>query len=449
MIGEITEKTQFFKHENFVDINEDLFFDAVAYPDLFNGHAPIAFEQVITDPSNLEDERFGWVTAIYEDTLVIGASYAKTGSFVQPGAAYVYIRSGSTWTLQQTLTNPTPANEDHFGWSVSLYLNTLVIGTTNEDTGASNAGACYVYVRQGTTWALQQTITNPTPTTDDAFGNSVSLYQDTLVVGAERDDTGATDAGSVYVYFRSGSTWTLQQTINNPVPIIYDRFGYSLVLYNDTLAVGAPNANIGATDSGSVRIYTRTNGVWTLQQTISNPLPAVSDHFGYSVSLYGDTLVIGTPEDDTTKNWAGSVYIYNRSGSTWTLQQAINNPNLETGSAFGNSVSLYDKTLVVAAYYDSLDESYGEIYDTGAINVYNYNNGVWSLVQRIANPDFITEDNFGWNVCLYDNTISVGVPFKELYDKGVTYIYRAVPGGGFIPARATDNPTTRYFIQVK
>ena len=191
-----------------------------------------------------------------------------------------------------------------------------------EDTGASAAGSVYVYFRSGTTWSLEQEINNPSPVASDNFGVSVSINStgDRIVVGAYLEDTGADAAGSVYVYSRSDTTWSLEQEINNPTPVADDRFGYSVSINStgDRVVVSAYLEDTGAYAAGSVYVYSRSGTTWSLEQEINNPSPVASDYFGYSVSInsIGDRIVVGAYFDDTGADDAGSVYVYSSGSST-------------------------------------------------------------------------------------------------------------------------------------
>ena len=354
----------------FLDINDRVLIDLSLYPELNNNlfvpnWSSTSLQQEINNPTPVDSDNFGKEISMYGDTLVVGAHWDDTGA-TNAGSVYVYVRSGTTWSLQQTINNPSPTSEDWFGISVSIYGDTLVVGANLDETGGGiNTGSVYIYTRSGTTWSLQQTISNPTPVDADYFGGSVSLYGDTLVVGTSSDDTGATDAGSVYVYTRSGTTWSLQQTINNPSPVASDYFGNSVSLYGDTLVAAASQDDTGASNAGSVYVYVRSGVTWSLQQTINNPTPVVDDIFGVSICIYDDTLVIGASQDDTGATNAGSVYVYTRFGSTWSLQETISSLTPVASDLFGHSVTLYSDTLVVGAYQD--DTGAG---NTGSVYVY-------------------------------------------------------------------------------
>jgi len=118
--------------------------------------------------------------------------------------------------FESTINNPTPASYDHFGYSVSINStgDRAIIGAN----GAQAAGSAYIYTRTGTTWTLESTINNPTPAISDYFGNSVSINStgDRVVIGANLDDTGATDAGSAYILHQfPAGTIKLTDTVYN------------------------------------------------------------------------------------------------------------------------------------------------------------------------------------------------------------------------------------------
>ena len=156
-------------------------------------------------------------------------------------AQYVYDLSSGIAILTATLDNPTPATSDQFGISVSVSADTVLVGAPLDDSAATNAGSAYVYDISTGTANLTATLTNPTMANSDRFGNSVSISGSTLVVGAKLDDTRAIDAGSAYVYDMSNGTPLLTATLNNPtVAPGGDQFGFSVSASGDTVVVGSP-----------------------------------------------------------------------------------------------------------------------------------------------------------------------------------------------------------------
>ncbi len=187
-----------------------------------------------------------------------------------------------TGALLHTLNNPTPTSGSGgpggFGCSVAISGNTIVVGAYWNDTGATDAGSAYVF--DATTGALLHTLNNPTPAIEDYFGGGIAISGNTVVVAAPRDDTGATDAGSAYVF--DATSGALLRTLNNPTPEIGegegDVFGASMAISGNTVVVGASGDDTGATDAGSAYVFDATTGA--LLHTLNNPTPEIGDGFG-------------------------------------------------------------------------------------------------------------------------------------------------------------------------
>ncbi len=198
----------------------------------------------------------------------------------------------------------------------------------------------------------------------DVFGVSVSLYGDTALIGATGDDdNGKTDSGSVYVFTRSstdGGTFTQQSKLHASDAAVGDRFGASISLYGDTALIGAfLDDDNSKSMSGSVYVFTRSStdgGTFTQQSKLHASDAAVEDYFGMSVSLYGDTALIGAHhDDDNGKLSSGSVYVFTRSSTddvTFTEQSKLHASDAAAVDAFGSSVSLYGDTALIGATGD-------------------------------------------------------------------------------------------------
>jgi hypothetical protein len=187
---------------------------------------------------------------------------------------------------------------------VAISGNHAIVGTRGDNTGGTSAGSAYIY--DVTTGNLLHTINNPTPVSDDLFGHSVAMSGDRAIIGAFRDDSGATSAGSAYIY--DVTTGTLLHTINNPTPQTDDFFGISVAIDGNTAIVGAWSDNTSGTDTGSAYIYDVTTGA--LMYTLTNPTPQYRDYFGISVAISGNTAIVGATGDNTGGTSAGSAYIY-------------------------------------------------------------------------------------------------------------------------------------------
>jgi hypothetical protein len=307
-------------------------------------------------------DRFGNSVSLSGDTLAVGA-YRKES---EAGAVYVFTRSGITWSQQANIKASNAGSGDRFGWSVALSGDTLAVGASLEDSNdnglTDNSGAVYVFTRSGTVWTQQAYVKASNPEADDNFGYSVALYGDVLAVGATQEDSSATgiqqgspsepnnndiqNSGAVYMFNRSGTTWTQQAYIKASNPGMNNVFGWSLALEGETLAVGAPFEASTVTNSGAVYVFIRNGALWTQQAYVKASNPGMNDTFGWSVALSDDTLSTGAKGDQEN---AGAVYLFTRSGTVWSQQDYVTPAVIDRGDLFGYCVALSSDTLAVGA----------------------------------------------------------------------------------------------------
>ena len=278
----------------------------------------------------------GGPVSLSGDTALIGADGGDS--------AYVFTRTGTTWTQQQKLTASDGATGDYFGCSVSLSGNTALIGAYQRYGPTGRPGYAYVFTRTGTTWTQQQKLTASDSTND--FGVSVSLLGDTALIGTSKE--------SAYVFTRTGTTWTQQQKLLAADGEEGDGFGDSVSLSGDTALIGASDDNDNGGDgSGSTYVFTRTGTTWTQQAKLLASDGAEMDYFGNSVSLSGDTALIGAEDDDDiAAGMAGSAYVFTRTGTTWAQKLKIHAVDGEASNEFGCSVSLSGDTALIGAEDD-------------------------------------------------------------------------------------------------
>jgi uncharacterized repeat protein (TIGR01451 family) len=330
---------------------------------------PAALLCTITNPTPAEFEGFGWtIRPLGTDRLVVSAPQEDEGG-VWAGLAYIL---GLDGTLRATLSHPAPVNSNMFGMAVAvLGSDKVAVGVSRDDLVATDSGAVYLFDTNGT---VLVTITNPTPDAGDAFGVAIdALGADRFVVGASADDTGAANAGVAYVFDASGA---LLLTLTNPAPAANDRFGSSVAaLGTDRIVVGASGDDAAGTDAGSFYVFD-TNGL--LLATVPNPAPEASDGFGGTVAAVGASLfAVGAQFHDVgAATNAGAAYLYSGSGA---LLATLAPPVPEAQSNYGRSVAAVgtDRVLVGAPYADVGIGNVGEAYLFGT-------NG--ALVGTITNP---------------------------------------------------------------
>ena len=356
-------------------------------------------------------DRFGTSVAVSNDTIVVGAydeDSAATGvngdqnnnSAPWSGAAYVFVRSGTTWTQQAYLKASNTGANDFFGNSVAVSNDTIVVGAYFENSAATGvdgnqndeskrySGAAYVFVRSGTFWAQQAYLKASNTDAGDYFGYSVAVSNDTIVVGAydessaatgvngDQNNNGASGSGAAYVFVRSGTAWSQQAYLKASNTDEGDQFGRSVAVSNDTIVVGANGEDSAATgvdgdqndnsgsDTGAAYVFVRDGTTWTQQAYLKASNTDAYDYFGTSVAISNDTLVVGADyedsaatgidgdQNDNSAAYAGAAYVFVRDGTNWTQQAYLKASNTNAYDDFGVSVAVSNDTLVVGAPYE-------------------------------------------------------------------------------------------------
>ncbi|MGI8721302.1 MAG: FG-GAP repeat protein [Geodermatophilaceae bacterium] len=325
-----------------------------------------ALQAELTASDAAQGDQLGASVALDGDTALVGATEANVAGRSDAGAAYVFRRSPTGWIEQAKLTPPRPDSDSGFGYSVALKGDLAVVGElyADDSTGAAT-GAVHVFIRSGTTWTLRDTLfpsdgegagAGGVFIGGDLFGISVALDQDTLVVGAAGHGvgvSGATDAGAAYVFVRSGTGWTAQAELSAADPTPGAGFGGSVALSNGTALVGAELDRAGKA-SGSAYAFVRTGTTWAQQANLTPSDGAPNDQFGNAVALIGNTAVIGSlygGPPGANGSATGAAYVFVRSGTSWTQRLELAPPDGAGGERFGGSVSLDWSTLVVGASF--------------------------------------------------------------------------------------------------
>lgn len=374
--------------------------------------------QAVVQSSNwsLGDE-FGGAIALSDDgnTLVVGASREDSNATgidgdetdnnaSSSGAAYVFTRSSDSWSQQAYLKASNAEADDRFGAEVALSAdgNSLAVGAVSEDSStvsnetdnsASASGAVYVFTRVGGSWSQQAYLKASNTDVGDSFGTALSFSAngDTLAIGAigeassavgiggDQNNGTALGAGAVYVYIRSGSSWSQQAYVKASNTDAGDRFGIALSLSGDgdVLAVGANSEDSAAngvngdqqdnnaSGAGAVYLFARTSNNWSQRAYLKASNVDAADNFGLSLALSadGDSLAVGASGEDgvgtgfdgnETDNSAlasGAVYMFEEVDGVWSKQAYVKASNTDAGDGFGNEVALSSDgdTLAVGA----------------------------------------------------------------------------------------------------
>jgi hypothetical protein len=387
----------------------------------------------------------------------------------------VFVRDGGVWSQQAYVKASNTDGGDDFGgggMALSEDGNTLVVAAQSERSNATgiggnqaddsipDAGAVYVFVRNGMDWSQQAYVKASNPEKDNRFGCSLALSGDgnTLAVGARGEESGATgidgnqadnsaeDGGAVYVFVRNGGVWSQQAYIKASNTNESDEFGWSVALSEDgnTLAVGAPWEDSNATDidgnqtdnsafdAGAVFVFVRDGVDWSQQAYVKASNTSSEDWFGYRVALSGDgnTLAVGAPEEDSdaigingnqavdSAPGAGAVFVFVRDGvDDWSQQAYVKASNAGSDDWFGWSVALSwnGDTLAVTARMEGSNatgidgnQADNSAFEAGAAYLFVRDGGLWSERAYVKASNTDVDDQFGLALSGDGYTLAVG-----------------------------------------
>lgn len=426
-----------------------------------------------------------------QTTITNGNSASADNSATSSGAAYVFHRTGSSWSQEAYLKPSNLGGTDQFGVSVAIDRDTIVVGANQEDSnqttitnapnaiapneGATDSGAAYVFQRAGKTWSEQAYLKPSNTGANDQFGISLAISGETIAVGAYFEDSnqtnitngspapaneGATDAGAVYVFQRSGTTWSEQAYLKPSNTGAGDRFGTTLDISNDTIVVGAnleasnqititngsgASVNNSAANAGAAYVFRRNGTTWAEEAYLKAPNTESGDQFGDAVAIDGDTIVVGafseasnqttitngtTASSDNSATLAGAAYVFQRTGSTWSHQAYLKPPNLGAVDRFGNAVAIEGNTILVSSIFEdnnqttvtngSMPNDDNSLSNSGAVYVFQRSGSTWAFRAYLKAPNADVDDRFGNAISISGDTAVVGVNLEDSNQNTIT-----------------------------
>lgn len=436
-----------------------------------------SFEAKIVEALGAAGDHFGVSVALAGDSALIGVPYDDYAQVfeIDMGSAQVWVRGTGGWTRQARLvaTPAFPAAPGaNLGWSVSLSGDTALVGAWRDSIGstANEQGSAYVFVRSGTTWSTQQKLELDASLVSAAaqFGTAVAVYGDSALVGAPRDDRGLNLLqGSAFWFTRTAGAWSYRAKLAAADGQATDQFGSAVALTADVALVGAPTVDVGAnTNQGAVYAYRFADGGWSGPQRLLAAAGAIGDRLGSAVAVYGGTIMAGAPEDSVGTNLMqgsalvlnigdaaqgdefgyslalsgdtlavgvdhdqvgenarqGSVYIYQRESTGWSLQARLVAADGAAEDLFGASVALDGETLVVGAFQDDI----GASLDQGSAYVFARAASHWRQIGKLTAADGAAGDRMGWRVQIANGRIYVAAHTDDVggnVDQGSVYVY--------------------------
>ena len=349
-----------------------------------------------------------------------------------------------------------------FGESVAVSGDTVIIGATGEDSRATgvdgdqadesvfDSGAAYVFVRSGGIWHQQAYLKASNTGDDDKFGCSVAISGNTIVVGALEESSSALGSGAAYVFVRSAGAWSQQAYLKAGNAGLFDYFGDSVAISGETIVVGAPGEDSNAVgmngnqadnsfgDAGAAYVFVRIGGAWSHQAYLKASNTWAGEHFGDSVAISGETVVVGAYGEDSNavgvngnqaNNSAlnsGAAYVFVRSGGGWSQQAYLKASNTEAGEGFGFSVAASGETVVVGAIGEDSSavgvngtQANNNADSSGAAYVFVRSGGAWSQQAYLKASNTGAYDLFGYSVAISGETVVVGTNGEDSSARGV------------------------------
>ena len=290
-----------------------------AYIFNYNGTQWIEQTKLLADGIGYYWEEFGFDIAISADsnTVLVGACKANDNGF-KSGAAYVFRFNGTDWVQQAKLLASDGVELATFanGVAISDNGNTALLGAPGNDTTGYSSGSVYVFAYDGNDWTQTQKLVASDATHGDHLGQNLAVSGNTAVIGAYGDDNAEPNdlycnSGSAYVFDFNGTKWVEQAKLHLPEGQCLSQYGWDVDIYDDTIVIGAPDGHWGTINgTGHAYVYSFNGLRWLQTAELNSSEPVFGDHFGWSVAVYDNTVAIGAELSDKNGIDSGGAYIY-------------------------------------------------------------------------------------------------------------------------------------------
>lgn len=395
-------------------------------------------------PDGKAGDHFGIAVDVDGDTMVVGTTYfSYLGNPTEPDAAYVFVRDGGAWAFQAKLTASDGTAGDRFGGAVAIDGDTILVGAYFADVGGNeDQGAAYIFTRSGETWSEQGKLLAGDGALADQFGWSVALSGDTALVGVDRRPVGGQlRQGAAYIFTRSGDSWSQQTRLAAGDGANGDQFGYGVALSGGTAIVGARGATVdGNMIQGAAYVFTYEGAAWNEQGKLTASDGDVGDSFGDSVAFDGTTAIVGAPFATVDGAFGrGAAYLFTGGGAAWSEQVKLSASDHTNDGQFGEAVAVDGDTVLVGTPLADVNG----VVNQGAAYVFMGSGSNWTEHAKLSAADGAAEDRFGASVALDQNSALVGAPnfaVDGALEQGAAYVFERWEGAYslYLPAISGD-----------
>ncbi len=354
---------------------------------------------------------FGRTVSISGDYAIVGAIGDKEKG-ADAGAAYIFKRDGKTWSEQVKLTALDGGKGDVFGTSVAISGDYAIVGAIGDDGKGKDSGAAYIFRRDGEIWKEQAKLVASDIVTDDRFGDGVSISGDYAIIGACGDDDKGDFSGAAYIFKRDGEKWKEQIKLVAEDGEENDFFGRYISISGDYVIAGVYLDDDNGNASGSAYIFKRKPKSWFKPERWEKQAKLLAsdgdygDYFGCSVSISDDYAVVGAYYDgDEGKERSGAAYIFKRDGKSWSEQAKLIASDGAAEDYFGQAVSISGDYVIAGAFGDDDKKKY-----SGSAYIFERKDGTWSEQAKIFASDGGKNDYFGQSVYICGDYAIAGAP---------------------------------------
>lgn len=315
-------------------------------------YSVLSFGQVVklTSSDGIAGDGFGIFVSLSGDYALIGANVATVAGKAS-GAAYVFKKENNEWTEQVKLIPDVPEDDDLFGEILALDGDYAVISAYNDDDIGENAGAAYVFKKEGEQqWLKEAKIYAADGAAFDVFGVAVDIFGDHILIGAYGDDDNGFFSGSAYVFFKTENGWEQEVKLLASDGATFDKFGRSVAISDEYAVVAGVLDDDDGEESGAVYVFKRTGNTWIEEIKITPDDGFTGDHFGRSVSIAGDYITVGAVKKDENGVDSGASYVFKKIEGQWVQQNKLVTDDLAAGDFVGYNVSSSAHLIAASAH---------------------------------------------------------------------------------------------------
>ncbi len=387
----------------------------------------------LTASDGAQLDNFGAAVAVDGDVAVVGAvNQGNPGNNMGFGKAYVFEFDGGAWFEVSELTPSDPQVDQEFGGRVAIEGDTIVVGAAQDNGGLNGSGAAYIFVKEGGVWLQKAKVTASDAAPGDSFGSDLGISGDFIVVGALNNEDAGNETGSAYVFEKPPAGWVDMTETQKLLPLdatAGDRLGQGAAIHGNTIVIGAEQQNTGP---GKAYVFERQSGVWVETAILLASDGAGGDFFGFDVAVRDDLICVGALKHDHNANDAGSAYIFERPVGGWasmTETAKLLACDGMAGDNFGISVSIDEEHDVLVGAYagDGGGPGSAYVFTEPATGWGSLSSPICQSAKLIAS-DATAGDRFGIHVSVNGPWAFVGAHLDDdaSNDSGSVYVFRGI-----------------------